>query len=143
MSWVSCAQNAEDARLHRSFMGQKNGFYIDVGANCPVSLSVTKYFYELGWNGINVEPSPGPFALMTQDRKRDTNLNVGCSNHAGTMILYSGRDAGNGLSTFTAKEVAIHAKNGFKFDKVTVRSVSIGASCKTPRFAWLLGAIIR
>ena len=34
-----------------------SGFYIDVGACHPVVHSVTKLFYERGWNGINIDRS--------------------------------------------------------------------------------------
>ncbi len=130
MSWVSYAQNAEDVRLNRAFAGQTSGFYIDVGANDPVNYSVTKHFYDLGWSGINVDPSPGPFALIAKSRKRDINLNVGCSNRRGTLTLYTARGAASGLSSFTAKEVAIHEQKGFKFDTVTANVVTLESICE-------------
>src|SRR5262245_29169044 len=109
MYWVSYAQNGEDVRLRRAFRDQSSGFYVDVGANDPVEYSITKHFYDAGWSGINVEPSPGPYARLLRDRKRDVNLNVGCSNRSGSMRLYAGREA-PGLSTFTAEEAALHEK---------------------------------
>ena len=51
---VSYAQNFEDVMLARLFAGRKAGFYVDVGAADPINLSVTKWFYEQGWNGINI-----------------------------------------------------------------------------------------
>ena len=73
-SIISYAQNGEDIILNRVFMGEKNGFYIDVGAGKPNDDSVTKVFYDLGWRGINIEPHPENFHLLDKERKRDINL---------------------------------------------------------------------
>ena len=43
--------------LARVFAGRRTGFYVDVGAADPVNLSVTKWFYDLGWSGLNIEPN--------------------------------------------------------------------------------------
>jgi len=130
MSWVSYAQNAEDVRLARAFAGHNAGFYIDVGANNPDNLSVTKHFYELGWSGINVEPAPTPYALLARRRKRDINVNVGCSNRPGTLTLYAGKGNASGLSSFTAEEVANHEQKGFEFQPVTVNVVTLASICE-------------
>ena len=55
---TSYAQNAEDVPPLRLFASKPEGFYVDVGAGDPVQHSVTKLFYDAGWNGINVEPGP-------------------------------------------------------------------------------------
>ena len=130
MSWVSYAQNAEDVRLARAFAGQNAGLYIDVGANNPDYLSVTKHFYDAGWTGINVEPSPGPYSLLVKERQRDVNLNVGCSNRQGTLTLYAASGSASGLSSFTPEEVATHEKNGFKFERINVDVVTLASICE-------------
>ena len=63
--------------LARVFHGRKNGFYVDVGAADPINLSVTKWFYDLGWSGINIEPNKQLFERLAADRPRDTNLECG------------------------------------------------------------------
>jgi FkbM family methyltransferase len=63
--------------LARLFAGRKTGFYVDVGAADPINLSVTKWFYEQGWNGINIEPNKELFERLTSDRPRDINLDCG------------------------------------------------------------------
>jgi len=129
MPWLSYAQNAEDVRLRRAFSDQPRGFYIDVGANHPVDYSITKHFYDLGWSGINVEPAPEPFALIVQSRSRDINLNVACSNRAGSMTLHAARGHASGLSSFTLEEVAIHEQNGFEFDSVKTETTTLASIC--------------
>jgi len=67
MRLISYAQNFEDVMLARVFHGRKNGFYVDVGAADPINLSVTKWFYDLGWSGINVEPNRKLFERLAAD----------------------------------------------------------------------------
>ena len=55
------AQDKEDLILWQILEDVDHGFYIDVGANSPDIYSVTKLFYENGWNGINIEPLPDMF----------------------------------------------------------------------------------
>jgi FkbM family methyltransferase len=72
---VSYSQNAEDVRLWRVFRTIENGFYVDVGAADPYVDSVTHLFYEHGWSGINLEPTPC-FEAISEARKRDVNLRI-------------------------------------------------------------------
>jgi FkbM family methyltransferase len=88
MAMISYAQNGEDVLLDRVFRGQACGFYVDVGAADPVIDSVTKHFYDRGWHGINVEPFPRSYDALRASRPRDVNLNVGLSDHEGTLTLY-------------------------------------------------------
>ena len=67
---VSYAQNGEDVVLNRVFRGQTGGFYIDVGANEPVTDSVTMLFYLRGWSGVNVEPALGVYDRLAAHRRR-------------------------------------------------------------------------
>jgi FkbM family methyltransferase len=131
MPWISFAQNGEDVRIARAFADRTDGFYIDVGANHPVDLSVTKHFYESGWTGINIEPLPQMFAQIVRDRQRDINLNIGCSNRHGSLTLYAARGRASGLSTLTAEEVAIHERNGFGFDRITIPVTTLADICAT------------
>ena len=84
---ISFAQNFEDVMLYRIFRGLTNGFYIDVGAADPVHHSVTKWFYDLGWSGINIEPRATFFEALQRDRKRDLNLNCGAGAVSGVAMF--------------------------------------------------------
>ena len=42
--------------------------------NHPVQDSVTKWFYDAGWRGVNVEPVPSLFQRFKKDRPRDVNI---------------------------------------------------------------------
>ena len=83
-------QGAEDLLL-RSFMANaesKSGFYVDIGAFHPEQASNTKYFYDRGWCGINIEANPESAELFAKMRPRDVNLNIGVSDENGSMDFY-------------------------------------------------------
>lgn len=88
MTFISYAQNQEDVMLYRALRGVERGFYIDVGANDPVLDSVTKAFYERGWCGINIEPDPVAFRKLSENRTRDTNLEIAIGDRTGSGVLF-------------------------------------------------------
>ena len=84
---VSYSQNAEDVRLWRIFRTIESGFYVDIGASDPRVDSVTHLFYENGWSGINVEPSPC-FEALERARPRDVNLHVAIGESEGSVPFF-------------------------------------------------------
>jgi len=63
--------------LHHMGMGWGHkGFFIDIGAHHPVSLSNTWHFYLCGWHGVNVDATPGSMELFRALRPRDVNLEL-------------------------------------------------------------------
>ena len=103
----SFAQNAEDVVLRRAFRDLEQGFYIDIGAGHPLEDSVTHYFYERGWNGINVEPDASLHAELTAARPRDINLCVAVGTSQGEVTYYPTGTRGHG--TVDAKLAAERA----------------------------------
>ena len=84
----SYSQHGEDIIIARLLKGVKKGFYVDIGANDPEVISNTKYFYECGWRGINIEPHPEMYQKITEKRQEDTNLNVGIASQEGELTFY-------------------------------------------------------
>ena len=70
----SFSKNLEDLILNVFFNDIKNGFYIDIGDFIPNEMSVTKYFYLKGWNGINIKPFNEQFKKLTNKRPKDINI---------------------------------------------------------------------
>lgn len=95
---VYYSQNREDLILAALFSDTKRGFYVDVGAHHPTEDSVTKYFYDKGWKGINIEPQQKQFDLLKDERPNDINLQIGIADKPGHLILRSYESSG--LSTF-------------------------------------------
>lgn len=83
------AQNCEDAVLARCFEGQEKGFYVDIGAEDPDAGSVTRYFYDRGWRGLNLEPVPFFWEQLQRKRPRDINLRVAASNNTDQLVEFT------------------------------------------------------
>ncbi len=84
---ICFARNGEDLVLGRALGWPRQGFYVDVGAGHPTSMSATRLFYERGWSGINVEPLEHLFESLTRERTRDVNLRAIVSDRAGELRL--------------------------------------------------------
>src|SRR5579871_4262386 len=108
MPWISYAQNFEDVLLMRALRNVQNGFYIDVGAQSPLDDSVTKAFYDIGWRGINIEPSEEFFGQLVRARPKDINLSVFVGAKAGTREFFEIQ--GTGLSSGIAAIAHGHAR---------------------------------
>lgn len=64
------SQYKQDEFLHKNFFINKiDGFFVDIGAHDGITLSNSKFFEELGWNGICVEPIPSVFQKLINNRK--------------------------------------------------------------------------
>jgi FkbM family methyltransferase len=124
---VSYAQNYEDLIIYGFLKNIKNGIYVDVGASHPEHLSVTKFFYEKGWSGVNIEPDPKIFKLLVRDRPRDINVRVGISNKPGTLDMRQYLGDSQGLSTFSdhmkKENLKSHKYVDVKTDVVTLAKV--------------------
>lgn len=118
---VTYAQNREDLVLEQILRTVAVGFYVDVGANHPVTDSVTRLFYDKGWCGINVEPQEHLIQELRAQRPRDINLQVGVSSQPGTMRLFT--HACDGLSTFSAELREMYLAQGAA--KYLERSVEV------------------
>jgi len=79
---ISYTANFEDVLLERCFRNVEQGFFIDIGAHHPTYASVTRWFYDRGWSGINIEPGDGIEAFR-RDRPRDINLEVAVADFEG------------------------------------------------------------
>jgi len=101
---TSHAQNLEDVMLRRALQDVGTGFYVDLGAYHPAADSVTKWFYDSGWSGVNVEPVPDLLAAFEVQRPRDINLGVavGGTHRTATLKL----QPGTGLSHVVADPAA-------------------------------------
>ena len=77
---ISYSQCAEDISLLHFLSGQKNGFYIDVGAHDPNRFSVTRLLYYRGWKGINIDANPDIERKFKKFRPNDQFINCAVGN---------------------------------------------------------------
>jgi FkbM family methyltransferase len=127
---ISYAQNAEDVRLSRVFHGVDRGFYVDVGAYDPVHCSITKHFYDRGWRGINVEPSPASYGRVSRARPRDANVNAGVSDAPGELSFFDFPPEHAGLSTFSRDVAERHRMAGYSFVERRVPVRTLASICE-------------
>ncbi len=63
-------QCGQDKYLYENlFKNKKNGIFIEIGAHNGIAYSNTKFFEELGWKGICIEPIPEVFEELKKNRK--------------------------------------------------------------------------
>ncbi|MDQ3896022.1 MAG: FkbM family methyltransferase [Actinomycetota bacterium] len=129
MTMTSYAQNREDVLLDRLFPRGLKGFYIDIGANDPTENSVTKHFYDLGWHGINIEPATVPFERLQEARPRDVNLNIGISDHEGTLTFHEFPPGISGVSTFSGQQADWHRERGHDSQPRVVPVTTLAKIC--------------
>ena len=91
MGIISYAQKFEDVMLWSALGKIENDFYIDVEANAPVFASVTKFFYDNGWKGINVEPIEEWAEQLKAQRAKDISLKVAAGVEPGDITLFPPR----------------------------------------------------
>ncbi|HEU5003767.1 MAG TPA: FkbM family methyltransferase [Actinomycetota bacterium] len=127
---VSYAQNGEDVLLDRCFPRGKAGFYIDVGASDPSVASVTRHFYDLGWHGINVEPTTGSFERLQAERRRDINLNVAASDRSGELTFHEFPGYDSGVSTASEVNYTRHRDAGLTATERTVAALTLAEICE-------------
>ena len=111
MRFESYAQFFEDMILYCALKDVDKGFYIDVGANDPTLLSVTKFFYDRGWHGINIEPLTDKCALLSEMRPRDINLCVGLGSERGKLEIFEAGEMSTFLPEFANQNTRKRQKN--------------------------------
>ena len=129
MTMISYAQNGEDVLLRRVFPDHYQGFYVDAGANDPIYHSVTKHFYEHGWQGVNVEPLPSMHARLTADRPRDVTLHAGLADREGILTFHESESI-HGWSTFNPVLAADYKARGHVLIERNVPVTTLAKICE-------------
>ena len=97
--FISHAQNFEDVMLWRALGRIKHGTYVDVGAQDPFIDSVSLAFYQRGWRGMHVEPSPYYAAALREGRPDEAVVEAAVGAQDGSIrfceMLESGLSSGD------------------------------------------------
>lgn len=110
--------------LWRALQRVQGGFYIDVGANDPVKDSVTKAFYDRGWNGINAEPVAAHHQDLERDRPLDINLRCALGDSDGVIDLWECELPGLATTDVSVVDQHIVAGHHGAFHRVPVRTLA-------------------
>jgi FkbM family methyltransferase len=111
--------------LRRCFGNVERGFYVDIGAHHPTCASVTRWLYDQGWSGINIEPGDGIVALRAE-RSRDVNLEVAVADFEGetTFWVHTGN---TGTSTLSSQVSSIVSEKAGEIRPRIVRVTTLPA----------------
>ena len=102
------SQYEQDKWLFENYFKDKpNGFFLEIGADDGVRNSNTKFYEELGWNGMCVEPSHARFKELSENRTCICE-NVAISDTIGEVEFMDISGWGRGLSGIVDKYDARH-----------------------------------
>lgn len=136
MNFLSFAQNFEDVLLWRALGDIERGTYIDIGAQDPVHDSVSMAFYERGWRGIHVEPTPHYAAQLRAARPDERVIEAAVTDADGPIQFFEIVDTG--LSTGVATIAEKHSEAGYPSSKLTVPCVRLDRLLDLePEFHWM------
>ena len=119
------AQNFEDVLLWRALKEVEGGFYIDIGAQDPVTDSVSLAFYERGWRGLHVEPNSHYAGLLREARPDEEVVQAVIAAEPGLADFYEIENSG--LSTADAEIAERHQRDGFPAKKVSIPAMQLEA----------------
>lgn len=109
----SYSQDGEDIFLKDYFSKRKSGFFVDVGAHHPYRFSTTFHLYRSGWNGINIDGTPGVMKVFRKYRPRDINIEAAVSLEKGAGEFYCfSESALNGF--LTEEQLEERKRSGFE-----------------------------
>lgn len=120
---LSYAQNFEDVVLWRALSDISGGRYVDIGAQDPRVDSVSRSFYEAGWRGVHVEPSPGYADALRLDRPDEKVIEAVIGKTAGLRRFYEIADTG--LSTGVAEVAEKHSLSGWNARAIDVPCITL------------------
>ena len=109
------SQNNEQEVLLEELAGKTDGRFLDLGAFDAKAFSNTRALYELGWNGVMVEPSPGPFRALVKEygyEPRITLVHAAVGLVPKMVTMYASDDA---LSCCGAAQHKRAEAEGYKF----------------------------
>lgn len=123
MTIISYAQNFEDVRLWRAFSDVTAGRYLDIGTQDPVQDSVSLAFYERGWRGVQVEPTPSYAAALRTARPDETVIEAAVSVVPGPLRFFE--IPKTGLSTGNRQIAERHEASGWECREIVVPTVTL------------------
>lgn len=110
---IAYGQNSEDVVLRRALADVDRGFYVEVGANDPTEMSISRAFYDAGWRGIAIEPVRDLAERFRRERPRDQVVQAAATAtdvDAVTLHVFEG----TGLSTLVDNISEAHRTSGFE-----------------------------
>lgn len=123
MSITSYAQNFEDVMLWRALGHVQHGCYVDIGAQDPIVDSISLAFYQRGWRGVHVEPTPHYAQLLREQRTGDVVIQAAVGDNSSILRFFE--IPGTGISTADVETAEQHRQRGFDVHEITVPCIKL------------------
>ena len=120
-----------DSVVNDIFKDQKNGFYVDVGAQHPIKNNNTYLLHKKGWEGINIDLDQKNINLFNVSRKNDCNIFAAISSLEKDANLYYYHE-GSPINTLS-KEIADRQKAIIKETR-TIRTKTLTSILENTKF---------
>ena len=120
---ISYSFNGVDLIINYIFKDKKKGFYIDVGAQHPISNNNTFLLYKRGWSGINIDLDKKNIDLFNIARPNDINLNIAISDTKGKADLYFYHES-SAINTLSYKISKFQKAKITEIKKINVNSLN-------------------
>jgi FkbM family methyltransferase len=120
-----------------AIIGNKPGFFVELGANDGISQSNTKHLEMFhGWRGVLIEPFPGNFQKLSKTRSRSTYfVNAACVSFgfqkSEMELTYSNLMTTPMEGSSDMEDRELHAQSGKKFLKGDERVSTFSAKART------------
>lgn len=122
-----------DQTLHERYFADKSGpgFFIECGAFDGLTECSCLFFEEsLGWQGINIEPSPIIYSQLVRNRPQSVNVNIALSDRSGQATFHQvihpqfGELCTNGSLTHSPDHQALLINSHCTFHEYTVETIT-------------------
>ena len=122
---ISYSYNGVDLIISYIFKNINKGFYLDIGAQHPISNNNTYLLHQKGWKGINIDLDKKNIDLFKLARPNEINLNYAVSDINGEAALYFYHDASpiNTLSEEVSKFQKAKVKNVKNIQTKTLNNI--------------------
>ena len=84
---MTYSQHGEDDLVFNYIEKKKFGRYIDIGAGTPKEINNTYMMYQMGWEGLLIEPSPILTPLLSKARPKDILYRGALLDYTGEVTL--------------------------------------------------------
>ena len=115
--------NSVDLIIDYIFKDKKNGFYLDVGAQHPVSNNNTYLLFKRGWKGINIDLDKKNIELFQTIRPEDINLNFALSDSEKEVDLFFYHEA-SPINTLSEKVSSFQKAKVNKVKKINTKMLN-------------------
>jgi FkbM family methyltransferase len=116
------SQDNQDFIVYENFFkNKKDGFFCDIGGNHPLKINNTRYFEELGWDGVAFEPLPHMTKLWAEHRKAKL-FPFALSDHEGDVVFTVVKDETGWEDMLSFVKETGEIESGFVTEEIQVQT---------------------